>query len=85
MSASLFYIKFIIVVVIDIHSCFECGDLDDFIADFPKWNTHKKGNDGGSYDSNKHNGSDKYTFTIGKPKKKLFQKALKDYMLKNKK
>ncbi|KAG8083277.1 hypothetical protein GUJ93_ZPchr0015g6833 [Zizania palustris] len=65
--------------------CFECGDLDHFISDFPKQNTHKKGTDGGSYDSSKHNSSDKNTFTEGKPKTKFFQKALKDYRHENKK
>ncbi|KAG8094740.1 hypothetical protein GUJ93_ZPchr0012g21081 [Zizania palustris] len=65
--------------------CFDCGDPDHFITDCPKWNTHKKGIDGGSNDSNKHNSFDKYTFTKGKPKTKFFRKALKDNWHENKK
>ncbi|KAG8088753.1 hypothetical protein GUJ93_ZPchr0010g9138 [Zizania palustris] len=52
-----------------------------FIADFPKRNTHKKGTDGGSYDSNQHDSS---TFITGKPKTRFFRKALKDYRRENK-
>ncbi|KAG8060611.1 hypothetical protein GUJ93_ZPchr0002g23823 [Zizania palustris] len=43
-----------------------------FIADCPERNNYKKSTDGDSYDSGKHNSSDKNTFTKGKPMSKLF-------------
>ncbi|KAG8068973.1 hypothetical protein GUJ93_ZPchr0005g15875 [Zizania palustris] len=48
----------------------------------PQAEQSQKGTSGGSYDSFKHNSS---TFTKGKPKTRLFRKALKDYQRENKK